>query len=82
MDKDVADYVFGKEITHEFVKKLYDMVDFLVPQYTEEGKNNLVIAIGCTGGKHRSVAIAESLANHLKEKNANVNVSHRDIDKK
>lgn len=82
VDKDVADYVFGKEVTHEFVKKLYDMVDFLVPQYTEEGKNNLVIAIGCTGGKHRSVAIAESLANHLKEKNANVNVSHRDIDKK
>lgn len=82
VEKDVADYVFGKQITYDFTEKLYDMVDFLVPQYTEEGKNNLVIAIGCTGGKHRSVAIAESLAKHLKEKNANVNISHRDIDKK
>lgn len=82
IDKDVADYVFTDEVTHEFTKKLYDMVDFLVPQYTEEGKNNLVIAIGCTGGKHRSVAIAESLAKHLSEKNAAVTVSHRDIDKK
>lgn len=82
MDKDVAVYVFADEVTHEFTKKLYDMVDFLVPQYTEEGKNNLVIAIGCTGGKHRSVAIAESLAKHLSENNSAVTVSHRDIDKK
>lgn len=82
MDKDVADYVFADGVTHEFTKKLYDMVDFLVPQYTEEGKNNLVIAIGCTGGKHRSVAIAESLAKHLSENNSAVTVSHRDIDKK
>lgn len=81
-EKEVADYVFGEPITYQFTEKLYDMVDFLVPQYTEEGKNNLVIAIGCTGGKHRSVAIAESLANHLKEKKLNVTVSHRDIDKK
>lgn len=81
-DKDVVDYVFADEVTHEFTKKLYDMVDFLVPQYTEEGKNNLVIAIGCTGGRHRSVAIAESLAKHLSGKNAAVTVSHRDIDKK
>lgn len=82
IDKDVADYVFSEDVTHEFIKKLYDLMDFLVPQYTEEGKNNLVIAIGCTGGKHRSVAIAESLAAHLKEKNGQVTVSHRDIDKK
>ena len=82
IDKDVADYVFSEEVTHQFVTKLYDMMDFLVPQYTEEGKNNLVVAIGCTGGKHRSVAIAESLACHLREKNGHVTISHRDIDKK
>lgn len=81
-EKEVADYVFKEKVTHEFTEKLYDMVDFLVPQYTEEGKNNLVIAIGCTGGRHRSVAIAESLAKHLSEKSASVSVSHRDIDKK
>ena len=81
VDKDVADYVFGKEVTHEFVKKLYDMVDFLVPQYTEEGKNNLVIAIGCTGGKHRSVTMTNLLGERLNAMGYNANCVYRDIGK-
>ena len=79
IDKDVADYVFSEEVTHQFVAKLYDMMDFLVPQYTEEGKNNLVVAIGCTGGKHRSVTIAIKLYEYLKENGYNTIITHRDV---
>ena len=64
------------------MNKLYDMVDFLVPLYAEEGKNQLTIAIGCTGGKHRSVAIAEALSAHLRSEGLNVIMVHRDIVKK
>lgn len=81
MDKDVTDYVFSEKITYDFTEKLADMVDFLVPHYIEEGKNDLVVAIGCTGGKHRSVALAEWLAEHLRGKGLSVQTTHRDIDK-
>ena len=54
------------------------MIDFLIPHYIEEGKNQLIIAIGCTGGKHRSVTIAENLAKHLKDNKYRTVVSHRD----
>ena len=53
-DKPVRDYVMNNDISKEFLKKLVDMVEFLIPNYVAEGKNQLVIAIGCTGGKHRS----------------------------
>ncbi|MBE7009937.1 MAG: RNase adapter RapZ [Ruminococcaceae bacterium] len=79
LDAPVRDYVFKCKETQAFVRKLHDMVDFLLPQYIEEGKMQLVISIGCTGGKHRSVAIAENLGNHLKEKNYYTVVTHRDI---
>ncbi len=78
MNKEVRDYVRGFVQTREFETKLFDMMDFLIPHYIEEGKNQLIVAIGCTGGKHRSVTIAESLANHLKEKNYSTVISHRD----
>ncbi len=61
--------------------KLCDMVDFLMPNYILEGKNQLVIAIGCTGGKHRSVTIANALYRHLEgEKELGVKIEHRDIE--
>ena len=60
-DKPVRDYVMNNDISKEFLKKLVDMVEFLIPNYVAEGKNQLVIAIGCTGGKHRSVTLANEL---------------------
>ena len=81
LDKEVSDYVFSDKSTEEFCEKLRDLLDFLVPKYNEEGKNNLVVAVGCTGGRHRSVAVAEHLALYLKEKGNNVVVNHRDIEK-
>ena len=82
LEQVVSEYVFSSKQTLEFMNKLYDMVDFLVPLYAEEGKNQLTIAIGCTGGKHRSVAIAEALSAHLRSEGLNVIMVHRDIVKK
>lgn len=80
-DKPVYDYVMEKEETQGFIKRLLDMVDYLLPLYTSEGKSQLVIAIGCTGGHHRSVAIAEYLNEHLQKEGYTSNISHRDIEK-
>ncbi len=77
-DKEVSDYVFSFKETDIFLDKLVDMIEFLLPKYRKEGKNNLVIGIGCTGGKHRSVAIAEKLDEKLAEKGEITYVSHRD----
>lgn len=77
-NEEVANYVFSYPQTKEFVEKLDDMIEFLIPHYVEEGKNQLVIAIGCTGGKHRSVAIAESIYHFLLEMNHRVVIQHRD----
>ncbi len=78
MNKEVKDFVLGFKQTTQFLKKLEDMIKFLIPHYIEEGKNQLIIAIGCTGGKHRSVAIAEEVGKFLKEANYRVAISHRD----
>ena len=80
-DKPVRDYVMNNDISKEFLKKLVDMVEFLIPNYVAEGKNQLVIAIGCTGGKHRSVTLANALADRLKHTEYGCKVEHRDIDK-
>ncbi|OOB78840.1 MAG: glmZ(sRNA)-inactivating NTPase [Epulopiscium sp. Nele67-Bin002] len=77
----VKDYVMQSDTTSEFLIKLKDMISFLVPLYTKEGKNQLVIGIGCTGGKHRSVVVANELENHLKANKYIVKVEYRDIDK-
>ena len=74
----VSDFVMGYEQSKQFRDKVFDMIDYLIPYYNEEGKSQLVIAVGCTGGHHRSVTLAEVIYNHLKDKN-NVNISHRDI---
>jgi UPF0042 nucleotide-binding protein len=81
LDLPVKDFVFAAESLQKFMKMLFEMIDFLLPLYIEEGKSQLVIAIGCTGGKHRSVAIAEALYRHLLEKSVRAAVNHRDIQK-
>lgn len=81
LDADVRDYVMEDEGAQPFLTKLFDMVDFLVPRYENEGKSQLVIAIGCTGGKHRSVTFTEALAQHLQDGGRRVMVNHRDIQK-
>jgi len=71
-DKTVRDYVMNNDISKEFLKKLVDMVEFLIPNYVAEGKNQLVIAIGCTGGKHRSVTLANELYERLWQRKSTV----------
>jgi UPF0042 nucleotide-binding protein len=81
-DAPVRDYVLGFDVTGEFLKKLEDMVEFLLPNYVAEGKNQLVISIGCTGGRHRSVTLAESLYQYLEGKSGyGLKLVHRDIAK-
>ena len=78
-EKVVQDYVMGFEESNVFLNKLVDMLDFLMPLYIKEGKSNLVIGIGCTGGQHRSVTIANKLSHILSTKNYRVMISHRDV---
>lgn len=82
-DKEVRDYVMENEKSREFLEKLTDMIEFLIPNYVAEGKTQLVIGIGCTGGKHRSVTLANALYETLQENEENygVRIEHRDIEK-
>ena len=77
-DKEVRDYVMNSKISEEFYVKLLDMIHFLVPQYIEEGKQHLVIGVGCTGGRHRSVTITNLIAEDLSNKGYRVVKKHRD----
>ena len=81
LDSAVMEYVFSYQQTVVFMEKLEDIIEFLLPHYAEEGKPVLNIAIGCTGGRHRSVAIANALNMHLVAKNINSTLINRDIDK-
>ena len=81
-DKEIQDYVLQYKEAHEFLDKLEDMLQFLIPNYIIEGKNQLVISVGCTGGKHRSVTLANELYKRLeKNKEYGIKIEHRDIDK-
>ena len=81
-DKPVQDYVMGFDVSHVFLNKLTDMVQFLLPNYVQEGKNQLIIGIGCTGGKHRSVTLANKLFESLSLQNDyGIRIEHRDIGK-
>ena len=80
-DSEVRDYVMNCRESGMFLDKIEDLLVFLVPQYIKEGKNQLVIAVGCTGGKHRSVTMANGIYQRLKEKSYSVKVEHRDISK-
>ncbi len=77
--EDVRSFVLEHPVTREFLERWKEMLDFLVPHYREEGKHRLVIAVGCTGGAHRSVAIAEAIGQYLQEKGLPTEVSHRDL---
>lgn len=80
-DKDVQDFVMSFQESHEFLSKLTDMLEFLIPNYIKEGKYQLVIGIGCTGGRHRSVTLANELYTKLKDHgNYGLRISHRDVE--
>ncbi|MCA0984618.1 RNase adapter RapZ [Halobacillus yeomjeoni] len=78
---DVSSYVFKWSDTQKFLEKLKDLLQFMLPQYKREGKSQLVIAIGCTGGQHRSVALAEYFGEYFSS-DFNTHVTHRDIEKR
>ena len=81
-DQEVRDYVMGNKKAEEFLHKMTDLVEFLIPNYVQEGKTQLVIAIGCTGGKHRSVTLANELFEALnRNENYGIRIEHRDIGK-
>ena len=82
LDQEVKDYVFSFEEAHEIFERLKSLLDYLNPLYIREGKSQIVIAIGCTGGNHRSVVFAEALKDYFSRKWDNVTVNHRDIDRK
>ena len=81
LEASVRDYVMGFEQAQGLVPKLLDLVNYLVPLYREEGKSQLTISVGCTGGRHRSVVFAELVYNSIKEKGYNASVYHRDINR-
>ena len=81
-DAPVVDYMNSHEVTGRFLNHLYEFIDFLIPQYEKEGKSYVTIALGCTGGRHRSVMTANAVAKHIEGRRYRVKVSHRDAEKK
>src|SRR5881296_3760004 len=81
-DPKVVDYMNSHQATHTFLHHVHSFIDFLLPQYEKEGKSYVTISIGCTGGRHRSVFIANAIAKHVADRNYRVKVSHRDAEKK
>ncbi|MGE5508669.1 MAG: RNase adapter RapZ, partial [Chitinophagales bacterium] len=81
LEEDVQDYVLAAPLTRKFTDRLTSFIGFMLPGFVKEGKSQLVIAIGCTGGRHRSVAIAEMLAAFLRGEGYKVTVDHRDVGK-
>lgn len=81
LDPDVSGYVMRFEQSRELLDKFCDLIDYMLPLYEKEGKAQLVIGFGCTGGKHRSVTFAEAVADHLRSKGRKIRIDHRDIDK-
>ena len=82
LDEDVHQFVFQYQATKDFMDKLEDLINFTLPQYVEEGKTELVIAIGCTGGRHRSVAVASELAAFITKRGYTVVLDHRDMNRR
>ena len=80
-DPAVADYVLGRDETQEFVKRLVDLLAFTLPRYRREGKSYLTIALGCTGGRHRSIVLVDELSRRLAERGHRVLVRHRDAER-
>lgn len=81
LDEPVRDYVLGQDLTAEFLERIESLLTMLVPAYVAEGKSYLTISFGCTGGRHRSVAIAEAVTDRLRADGVDVRVAHRDVDR-
>ena len=81
LEDNVRSFLYGYQQTHDFKRHLDDLISFLLPQYVEEGKSSLVIAVGCTGGRHRSVSVAHGLAEFIGQKGYRVEEDHRDINR-
>ena len=81
LDADVSKFVLDRPESQAFMERLLALLDYIIPLYAEEGRYTLHIAIGCTGGRHRSVAVANAVAKHLSERRENVTATFRDIDK-
>ncbi|MFZ5632821.1 MAG: RNase adapter RapZ [Bacillota bacterium] len=81
-DQAVRNYVINSPAAEEFTGKFFDLVEFLLPQYIKEGKTSLTIAVGCTGGVHRSVVLANQLADYLNSRGYNARTKHRDIERR
>jgi UPF0042 nucleotide-binding protein len=81
LDEPVRDYVLGQQVSGQFLDELTSLLELLLPAYVREGKSYLTLALGCTGGHHRSVAIAEEIARRLREQGYDPKVTHRDIDR-
>jgi len=79
LDQEVRDFVFSYQQTKDFIEKLEDLLAFSLPSYVDEGKTNLVVAVGCTGGKHRSVSVARELGEFVARKGYSITISHRDL---
>lgn len=82
LDTDVRDYVLGQSAAKEFLVKIDDLLGMLLPAYVEEGKSYLTIAVGCTGGRHRSVAMAEEIQHRIENRGFVSNIAHRDVQKR
>lgn len=80
-DKEVYEYVMASKEAQIFLDKLEDMLDFLIPNYIAEGKNQLVVSVGCTGGKHRSVTLANAITKRMSDRKFGIKVEHRDVEK-
>ncbi len=78
--REIKEYIFSRDESCTFLKKYSELIDYLIPLYEKEGKAYLTLAIGCTGGMHRSVAVAEAIFEHLQGQNKRVEISHRDIE--
>lgn len=81
LEEPVRDFIMKHDVSNEFLKRLYELIRFLLPLYVEEGKHTLTIAVGCTGGRHRSVAVANALTEFIKQLSYDARLANRDIDK-
>lgn len=79
LDQEIRDYVMNSDVSREFLEHTFSFLDFAIPQYRKEGKMELVIGVGCTGGKHRSVTVSRLINSHLIENNISSSIHHRDI---
>ena len=81
LETEVEEFVMRREETHAFLDRLYSLLEFTLPQYDREGKSSLTLALGCTGGRHRSVVLVEALKKRLDREQFRIHVKHRDMDK-